>query len=51
MCLQLGVTAVPAQVTALVHEKAQGNPLFIEELTACAAGGSANRRLRRRNAG
>jgi tetratricopeptide (TPR) repeat protein len=30
---RLGVRSIPSEVTALVHEKAQGNPLFIEELT------------------
>jgi len=32
-CQRLGVTAVPPVVEALIRDKAEGNPFFIEELT------------------
>jgi class 3 adenylate cyclase/tetratricopeptide (TPR) repeat protein len=34
MCHRLGVRTLPAEVPRLVHEKAQGNPLFSEELSS-----------------
>lgn len=33
ICQRLGAGRVPEAVAALIHEKSQGNPLFIEEMT------------------
>ncbi|HMA36909.1 MAG TPA: adenylate/guanylate cyclase domain-containing protein, partial [Chloroflexia bacterium] len=32
VCLRLGVRTLPAPVAALIHEKAEGNPFFSEEI-------------------